>query len=145
MAKIKRTKGQTTIYKTLHRKLKIATRTLLKTGGEFMCCGRVSSFCSSSGTHRACYSSYDKWNILVVICDTCIPLPINWKESGYLHIQRQCVSCNIILVQICLFLRVMQFKKLIYKMCSRHDIAEILLKLALNTNRSTYQSNHQIT
>ena len=31
---------------------------------------------------------------------------------------------------------------LIYKMCSRHDIAEILLKLALNTNQSI---NQQLT
>ena len=29
---------------------------------------------------------------------------------------------------------------LIYKICSRHDIAEILLKLALNTNQSINQS-----
>ena len=30
--------------------------------------------------------------------------------------------------------------KLINKTCSRHDIAEILLKLALNTNQSINQS-----
>ena len=30
-----------------------------------------------------------------------------------------------------------------YKMCSRHDIAEILLELALNTNQPCYQSINQ--
>ena len=35
-------------YKTKHR----VTRTPLKTEGEFMCSGRVSSSCSTSGTRR---------------------------------------------------------------------------------------------
>jgi len=39
--KRKRTKGQTTIYKTLHIKLKIeVTPTPLKTGSELRCSGR---------------------------------------------------------------------------------------------------------
>jgi hypothetical protein len=50
MAKRKMTKEQTTICKTLHRKLKIATRTPLKTWVELMCSGRVGSSCSTSGT-----------------------------------------------------------------------------------------------
>ena len=29
--------------------------------------------------------------------------------------------------------------KLVYKICSRHDIAEILLRLAINTNQSIDQ------
>jgi hypothetical protein len=43
MAKGKRTKGQTMIYKTLHRKQTKdwATRTSLKTEGDLMCSGRV--------------------------------------------------------------------------------------------------------
>jgi hypothetical protein len=45
MAKRKRTKGQTMIYKTLHRKLKIEQH-----GGELMCSGRVNSFFSPCGT-----------------------------------------------------------------------------------------------
>jgi hypothetical protein len=44
MSKRKRTKGQTTIYKTLQRKLKIDQReTILKSWGEFRCSGRVCS------------------------------------------------------------------------------------------------------
>ena len=35
-------------YKTKDR----VTRTSLKTGGELVCSGRVSSSCSTSGTHR---------------------------------------------------------------------------------------------
>jgi len=45
MAKGKREKGQTTIYKTVHRKLKNEKHEPTKTGGE-------SSSCSSSGTRR---------------------------------------------------------------------------------------------
>jgi len=53
MAKRKRTKGQTTIYKTLHRKTKYRpTRTPRKTGGELMCSGRVISSSSTYGTRR---------------------------------------------------------------------------------------------
>jgi hypothetical protein len=43
MAKSKRTKGQTTIYKTLHSKLKIKQHEPYKINGEFMCSGRVHS------------------------------------------------------------------------------------------------------
>jgi hypothetical protein len=50
MAKRKRTKGQTTIYKTLHRKQKIEQRKPIKTWGELMCSGSVSSSCSTNGT-----------------------------------------------------------------------------------------------
>jgi hypothetical protein len=42
MAKRKSTKGQETIYKTLHRNLKINI-TPLKTGDEVGCFGRISS------------------------------------------------------------------------------------------------------
>jgi len=48
--KRKRTK---IIYETLHIKLKIEKyKRHLKTGGEIRCSGRVSSSCSTSGTHR---------------------------------------------------------------------------------------------
>ena len=52
MAKRKRTKGQTTTYKTLHRKQKIEQRKPIKTQGELMCPGSVSSSCSTNGTRR---------------------------------------------------------------------------------------------
>ena len=53
MAKRKRIKGQTTIFKILHIKTKDrATRTPLKTGGEIMCSGRVSSSYYDNGTRR---------------------------------------------------------------------------------------------
>ena len=48
MAKRKRRKGPTTIYKTNDW----VTQTPLKTGGELGCSGRVSSSCSTSGTSR---------------------------------------------------------------------------------------------
>jgi hypothetical protein len=42
MEKRKRTKGQTTIYKTPHRKQKdLETRTSLKTGGGLRCSGSI--------------------------------------------------------------------------------------------------------
>ena len=40
------------IYKILHRKLKTAKQTLLITGGEVVCSGRVGCFCSTTGTRR---------------------------------------------------------------------------------------------
>ena len=44
MAKRKMTKGQTTIYNTLHRISKTEQHeTILKTGGELLLCGRVGS------------------------------------------------------------------------------------------------------
>jgi hypothetical protein len=52
MANKKRTKGQTTIYKTLQKTKDRVTRTPLKTGDEIMCFGRVSSLCFTSGTNR---------------------------------------------------------------------------------------------
>jgi hypothetical protein len=52
-AQKKSTKGQTTIYKIYAYETKDrVTRTPLKTGGELMCSGRVSSSCSTSGTRR---------------------------------------------------------------------------------------------
>jgi hypothetical protein len=36
-------KGQTTIYKTLYRKLKIEQHNPTKNGGELMCSGRVNT------------------------------------------------------------------------------------------------------
>jgi len=41
MAKRKRTKGLTTIYKALHKTKDRETRTPLKTGGELRCSRRV--------------------------------------------------------------------------------------------------------
>ena len=76
-------KGQTMIYKTLHRKL-----APLNTGGELMCFGRLSSSCLTSDTRRVTLVTnpvinywlgkgseydYNKRNISVVICDTDIP------------------------------------------------------------------------
>ena len=63
MAKGKRTKEQTTIYKTLHRKQKIEQyKNPTKNtggggggggvGGELRCSRMVSSSCSTSATHR---------------------------------------------------------------------------------------------
>ena len=52
MTKRKWTKGHTMIYKTLHIKLDRATQIPLKTEGEHMCTGRVSSSCSTRDTCR---------------------------------------------------------------------------------------------
>jgi len=54
MAKRNRTKGQTTIYKTLHRKQTKdrATRNSLKKPRELRCFGRVSRFYSNSDIRR---------------------------------------------------------------------------------------------
>ena len=46
----KRTKGQTTIYKTYIKTKERVTRTLLETGDELMCSGRFNSSCSTSDT-----------------------------------------------------------------------------------------------
>jgi hypothetical protein len=53
MAKWKRRKGQTMLYKTLlHRKLKIVQHEQHKTDDELRCSGRVSTSCSTSGSRR---------------------------------------------------------------------------------------------
>ena len=46
----KRTKGQTMIYKTLHRNLNSSNANTHKNRGELRCSGRVGSSCSTSGT-----------------------------------------------------------------------------------------------
>ena len=48
--KRKNTKGRST--KHIHKTKDRVTRTPLKTGGEFICSGRVGSSCSTSDTHR---------------------------------------------------------------------------------------------
>jgi hypothetical protein len=52
MTKRKRTKQQTTIYKTLHRKLKIEQHEPHLKPEVNWCFGRVSSSCSTGITHR---------------------------------------------------------------------------------------------
>jgi hypothetical protein len=52
MAKGKRTKEQTTIYKHTHKANDRVTRTTLKKRDELTCQGRVSISCSTSDTHR---------------------------------------------------------------------------------------------
>jgi hypothetical protein len=41
----------------------------------------------------------------------------------------------LIILKYVLFLRVLWLRRLIYQICSCHDIAGILLKLVLNTNQ----------
>jgi hypothetical protein len=48
----KKDKSQTTIYKTLHRKLKSSNTNPIKNRGELRCSRRVSSSCSTSDTRR---------------------------------------------------------------------------------------------
>ena len=48
----KRTKGQTMIYKTLHRNLNSSNANTHKNRGELRCSGRVGSTCSTSDTRR---------------------------------------------------------------------------------------------
>ena len=52
MAKRKCTKGQTTIDKTCTSNKVRVKRTPLKIWSELKCSGRVSSYCTTSGTHR---------------------------------------------------------------------------------------------
>jgi hypothetical protein len=52
MVKRKSPKGQTLSTKHTHKTKDRVTRTLLNTGGELRCSGRVISSCSTSGTRR---------------------------------------------------------------------------------------------
>ena len=52
MTRWSRAKGQTAIYKTLHRKRKIVQHKPTKNRGWLRCSGWVSSSCSTSGTRR---------------------------------------------------------------------------------------------
>ena len=89
IVKRKMTKGQITICKTLHGKLKIEQQELIKNRGELGCSGTVSLQFLFHMWHSSCYSCYkhddmsgmrkgldchyDKRNISVVICDTDTP------------------------------------------------------------------------
>jgi hypothetical protein len=59
-------KGPTTIYKTLHRKLKIeqSNTNPTKTGAELRCSRRVSSSCSTSGTRRVTLATQSGFNCM---------------------------------------------------------------------------------
>ena len=65
MAKRKRTKGQTTVFKTLHRKHR-ATRSSLKTRNYLWCNGRVTSSCSTSGIRPVTLVTNPVYSNLVV-------------------------------------------------------------------------------
>jgi hypothetical protein len=52
MTKRKKDKRTNNDLHNIHIKLKIEEHEPQKTGGEFRCSGRVSSFCSTSGTRR---------------------------------------------------------------------------------------------
>ena len=61
MANRKTTKEQTAIFqKRTHKTKDQVTRTLLKTRGELRCSGRVSSYCSTSGTDHV-YLRNNSW------------------------------------------------------------------------------------
>ena len=59
-----------------------------------------------------------------------------------MYISPDCFIHNYVLL-----LGVLKLSKLMYKICSRHDIADILLKLALNTKQSINDSkwNFKVT
>jgi hypothetical protein len=86
MTKRKRTNSD--LRKNTHKTKDRATRPTLKTGSEYRCSGRVSSYCSTSDNRCVTLvtnpndklwvrkwpeSVYDKWSIFVVKCDTDIP------------------------------------------------------------------------
>ena len=52
-------KGQTTIYKTLHRTLISSNTNLTNNGGELRCPGRVSSSCSTRDIRRVTSSNIE--------------------------------------------------------------------------------------
>jgi hypothetical protein len=62
MAKRKKTKGQNTIYKTLHRKIKIEQHELTKNLEWTWVLQKVNCSCSTSW-HPSCYSSYKPCNM----------------------------------------------------------------------------------
>ena len=76
------------LRKNTHKTKDRATRSTLKTGSEYRCSGRISSYCSTSDNRCVTLvtnpndklwvrkwpeSVYDKWSIFVVKCDTDIP------------------------------------------------------------------------
>ena len=58
MTKRKRTKGQTMIYNTLHRKLKSTNTNPIKTGGAPRCARSVRSSCSTSDIRRVAHFTH---------------------------------------------------------------------------------------
>ena len=62
---------------------------------------------------------------------------ISVLNNNHSHIIILWLSCAIFILFVSI--NKLQLRKLIYKMCSCHDIAEILLKLALNTKQSINQ------
>ena len=55
----------------------------------------------------------------------------HFNVSFYLYI-----SPDTFIHKYVLFLRILQLRNLVYRICLHHDIAEILLRLALNTSQS---------
>jgi hypothetical protein len=52
MVKRKKTKGQTTIYKTYTQNKRSSNTNPTKTGGELRCSGMINSSCFTNGIHR---------------------------------------------------------------------------------------------
>jgi hypothetical protein len=87
----------------------LVTRTQLKSGDEVMCSGRVSSSCSTSGTHRVNLVTNP---LIPRTFPSCLELSIYiWDSSNKIH----------------------YFKGSSTNKSDCHDITEICLKVAINT------------
>jgi hypothetical protein len=58
--KKKKEKGQTTVDNTPHTILKTEEHELTKSGDELSCTRKLSSFCSTSGTHRDRFKKHNE-------------------------------------------------------------------------------------
>ena len=82
MNKIERIKSQTMMYKPQkERKKDRVTRTILKTGDELRCSGKVSSSCSICGTRCVIYYKIVPWNHQESSCGTTLPIRIQFQRQ----------------------------------------------------------------
>jgi hypothetical protein len=62
-----RTKGQTTIYKTLHKYQLLNNTNLAKLFGERVCFGRISNYSSTSNIRRPTVKRHEHHNINMIL------------------------------------------------------------------------------
>ena len=134
MAKRKRSKWQTMIYKTLHRKPKTEQHHKYP-WGELRYSGRVSRSCYINDTPRVTLVKIPvvchQWLRSCILNDIlCVLLLNSFTKKGVLDSQPQVIKFTNCLPMVGGSLRVLQFST---TKTGRHDIAEILLKVALNT------------
>jgi hypothetical protein len=125
--------GSRAVYFIRHRKLKIELHEPVENENELRYSGRVGNFCSNTSSWLFVGKYFIHFDIRV----KCQPLHI-WANTivirNYNSLEHYILNLRDTSCHMYIFYRIFA----LFRQCDRHEIAEILLNMALNT---TNQSN----